>query len=448
MPFLKSLFGSKSFEDLRSEGDAHFGAKDFGAAKLTYEKALEKTKGAPADAVESVRERIDASRDGIARQRIAEAEHLIEQNELELARTELEGAADTAADPSIAREAEHRMETMERADARERATEVHLSADEVFGSFAAGWDPAQLQEYDDYGEPFREALVALHDERAEEARDKLEAILASAGSPCYLYFEVGRARLLAGDTAGGEEALRTFLERLGPVGEDDETNDDDDMEEIRVISESRFAAYRHLAELADERGDYDAAVDALEKAAVDFEEDPRPKLMLGSYLRRQGYANEAIEVLDAAVAVMGDARPDVIVIQELGLAHMAAGNTNTALSLLEQVITHLSAQQRFDFPPDTAIALATLHEKAGRKERAADLYRALTRGSDRRNHYRYHAEAGRLLAELGLEQEARRMLQRASELAPDDEARAAIATRLEAIDGAEAADKPAEKPAD
>ena len=49
------------------------------------------------------------------------------------------------------------------------------------------------------------------------------------------------------------------------------------------------------------------------------------------------------------------------------------------------------------------------------------MYRALSQGSDRARHALYHYEAGRLLLEIGLGDEARRMLTRAAALVTDDE---------------------------
>jgi lipoprotein NlpI len=49
------------------------------------------------------------------------------------------------------------------------------------------------------------------------------------------------------------------------------------------------------------------------------------------------------------------------------------------------------------------------------------LYRALSQGSDREHHASYHYEAGRLLGELGLSDEARRMLTRAQALTSEED---------------------------
>ena len=62
------------------------------------------------------------------------------------------------------------------------------------------------------------------------------------------------------------------------------------------------------------------------------------------------------------------------------------------------------------------------------------MYRALSQGSDRERHASYHYEAGRLLRELGLADEARRMLTRAEALTSEEDAslRAQIAALLQA----------------
>ena len=96
------------------------------------------------------------------------------------------------------------------------------------------------------------------------------------------------------------------------------------------------------------------------------------------------------------------------------------------------------AEHRFlDFPPSSARALAELHEEAGRKDRAADLFRSLAEGSDVENHYTYYREAARLLRDLEILDDSRTFAQRAVGLAKDDDERAAAAALLEAPDSAE-----------
>jgi tetratricopeptide (TPR) repeat protein len=150
-------------------------------------------------------------------------------------------------------------------------------------------------------------------------------------------------------------------------------------------------------------------------------------------------AEDASEVLESGIEMMGEAHPEWRLVQELGLAQMDLGNDARAIELLEHVIEVLVARQHLDLPPETAVPLAQLHERAGQPQRAADLYTMLAQGSDRQNHFRYYGEAGRLLKEIGMGGEALRMLQRARELSPeeDEQARSDLDRRIAELQGEE-----------
>ncbi|HEY2734681.1 MAG TPA: tetratricopeptide repeat protein, partial [Polyangiales bacterium] len=227
--------------------------------------------------------------------------------------------------------------------------------------------------------------------------------------------ELGRARLADGDDEGGAAALEKFLASLHP----EEGGD------------ARLLAHMELAQLIHARGDFDGAVAHYEAALNALPEDPRPYLAMASFFRREKLLEEAIEVLEAALEALADRAADVRLWHELGLAHADAGHDADATRWLERVVAHLSAQQQTDLPPEGAQRLAALYEKQpDGAVRALDLYSLLARGSDRPNLYRYHIEAARLMKGLDLGADARRMLQRARELAPEDEATRARITEL------------------
>ena len=243
-------------------------------------------------------------------------------------------------------------------------------------------------------------------------------LLGAAEAGRYGGVEVGLARIIDEGDGGAEEALRTFLGLLG----DDEGG------------ESRLSAHASLARLADAKDGTEGAIAELEDAAAFFDEDPRPLLALGRYLREKERPAEAVEILEMAADLMG-MRPDWAILEELGVALVDAGKDEQAIAVLESSVEFLTSQKITNFPVRTATALARRHAKAGNLERAADLGRVRPEGTDRQNHLVYHREAGRVLAELGLVSEARRMLERAAALAEDDEAKAAeIAADLDALD--------------
>lgn len=401
MSFLKKMFGGSSFAEIVAEADQHYDAKKFGEAKLAYDRALRSSKEASEADVARCKERVSACCNAIAEVRMAHAAEHVKHGELDLAREELLGAKETAVSAETIRKAELMLESLERTDARANATEVvNLDDDEQYATIAATWEDEQLDEYDDYGESFRTAMLAMYKEDFKKARAILEGLVREHEKAAYLHYEAGRAQLLDGDTVQGKASLETFLSKIGP----DEGG------------EARRAAHNEIARLYDEAGDMENAIGEFQKAIEALEEDPRPYISLGNYLRTKSLAAEAVQVLEAALDVMNSERRDPFVLQELGLAHAGAGNDDDAMTILDEVITSFSARQNYDFPPEGTVALAALHEKKGNAQRAADLYRSLAQGSDRANHLRYHREAERLLTKLGLHDEAKRMAQRAAEL--------------------------------
>lgn len=417
MGFFRKLFGGKSFDELRREADAHFEGKRWGDAKLAYDRALDAGKDAPKDDVEKVRDRIAAARDEIARERIAAGDEMRQLGELELARAEYEGAIDTASSGEIVDRARQLIEDLDSHDVNQAIAQsaaggpAAQTVEEKWALLTSHWSDAQMEEYDRYGDEARDALIALDEGRAEEGRKALEQILAAHPDARFLWMAVGRSRGATKDEAGALEAFRKALERT------------EDLDEEVGAKDVRLAAHLSIGRTLDAMGDVEGAVTAYQAAVDEFEDDYRPYLELGRYLRKTGAPAEAAQVLEAALPFVGEARPDLSVAQELGLAHADAGDDEKAVQALEGVIAALVQRRAFDFPPDSTIVLARLHEKAGRKERAADLWARLAQGTDVARRVEFHREAARLLAELGLEDEARRLLQRASALAaqnPDE----------------------------
>ncbi len=419
MSFFKRLFGGGSFDDDRAEADRLYEQGAFEDARIAYQRALDRKKGAAPDAVEHCEGRVADCLDRMAESRIDEASRLTEAGHLDLAEVELRNAMETAASEAIARRARRALETLEKEDAlRQAESPAEMSDDDRWALLAGTWENDQIDEYDELGDAFREALLALHDGQTDESRQALEAMLGDDAR--YLWLEVGRARLLAEDFEAGEEALRTFLESL----DEDEGG------------EARLSAHASLAALCERAGDEEGAMAELEAAMEAFPDDPRPFFEMGRYLRAKGHHAEAAEVIEAALPLLDEDRPDWRFFEEIGLAKAELEEDEDAAMYFDRVLAFFVQIRRpdapsVDFPPATAIARAALHEKAGELAKAADLYHALARGSDRDNHLTYHREAARVLLDLERSEDARRMLTRALALAEDDdEARAAIEAQL------------------
>jgi tetratricopeptide (TPR) repeat protein len=415
MSLLGKLMGRRSAADERRRGDELRARGEHGLAKLAYDRALDLAREEPEAVRAELAKCADDCRDALARTRLAEGEKLLRAGARELAIAEFEGAAETAAGAELIAEAERLIDAAERSDARDKATSVELSDDERFEVIAGSFEEDQYDEYERSGPELREALLALYDGHAARARPLLERVAQGSSEPRYLLFELGRARLLDGDTAGGREALERFTALFG----EDEGG------------EARLVAHMELAALHDESGDFDAAAGQYEAALEAMPHDPRPYLAMAMFFRRSQLPAEAIEVLTSALGVLEEQHRQWRFTLELGLAHADLGQDERAIELLEDVVTQLTARQHLDLPPECAVRLAALHEKSGNKTRALDLYHLLSAGSDVANHFVYHRQAARLMLETGHRADARRMLARAAELAPDDPAiRAEIERQL------------------
>jgi len=399
MSLLKKLFSADA-EGLEKKADGLYAAGDYGPAKLAYEKALS---ACPESARAALAGKVRRCTDGIARQRLGEAKAYLDQGSIELAEQELEGALEVAVDETIRDEAQALLDGLEAKEAQEQATTLEMTDEERVALLMGQWHEAQADEYDGYGDALLDALLAMHKEQFADSRAQLEALLVGAPAPRYLWLEVGRARLLTEDVTGGKDALQRFLGAL----EDDEGG------------ETKLAANLALARLADESGEFEEAMGYFEGAVHALPEDYRPYLAMGAFLRDKGHGAEALEVLQTSLELSKTAGTDWRLLEELGLASEVAGKPEDARSFLEQVLEFFTNHQISDFPPTTATTLAKLYETDGRLDRAADLYRALSQGSDRERHGLYHYEAGRLLHALGLGEEARRMLTRAEALTSD-----------------------------
>jgi len=402
MSFFRKLFSADP-EALEKKADALYANGEYGPAKLVYDKALA---ASPEGAALGLSNKIRLCTDGIARQRIEEAKAYLEQGSIELAEQELEGALEVAGDDALRDQARALLDGLEAKEAQEQASTAEMTDEERIALLMGQWQEAQADEYESYGDALIEGLLSMQREEFSQARTQLEAVLAEAQKPRYLWLEVGRARLLSDDVEGGKEALKSFLGALP----DDEGG------------ETKLAANLALARLADEAERFEEAMGYFQGAVHALPEDYRPYLAMGAFLRSKGHGAEALEVLHTSLELSETSGTDWRLLEELGLASELAGKPGDARSFLNQVVEFFTHHQITDFPPTTATTLAKLYEAEGRLDRAADLYRALSQGSDRDRHALYYYEAGRLLQALDLQDEARRMLTRAEALLGDGEA--------------------------
>lgn len=398
---LRKLFGSDP-ETLKKKGAAQFENGDYGGALLSYQKLAEKLKG---DASLEAKAQVGRCKDELARIRLAEAERLVEQGDLDMAQDELDGALEVVVGDEVRAEIQEFVDSLQRDDAKERATVVEVSDDERWMLISGNWSEDQSEELNEHGEELRDAVLTLYRGGFKEARKALEAMVEEAEEPRYLWLEVARAQLADEDASAGKASLENYLEAT----------------EAEDVDQAWLGARIMLASIADTEDDFEGAMAHFTLAIEAFEDDPRPYHAMGAFLRLHECPAEAVDVLETASEIGDAEQPDWRILQELGLAYRDAGRHDEAIGTLEGVIDFMVARREMDYPPPTAEALGELHEKHGKMQRAADMWTALARGSNRAKHHDYHLNAARVLGELGLDDEADRMRKRAEALKPNNE---------------------------
>lgn len=415
MSFLRKIFGAETAEDLVHDAEQKLAAGDLGSARIAFDRAKEKEKDPEKRA--AIDARIRVCLDGLARARLEEARRLQGIGERALAIPEVEGALEIAKDAALLEEAERLLEALTRPEKpKAHAPAAEPSRSDRVAMIVGRWSKAEDAELDPIGEPLLEALLALEDQKFSEGREALEEIVRAHANPRHLYRPLARARRAAGDPEAAAEAIRTYLQ----------------IEEL--TSEDILTAYAELASIAAVRGDVDEAVAAYEACAAALDDDdPRPYLLLGQYLRLEGRAAEAVEVLEMAAAMMAQER-DFQVVLEIALCRAALGQEELAIELFEEVLAHFRTRGRMEIPEDAAVPLAALYEKRGRLDRAADLLRVLAEHGPMMRRAPYGLAAAALVTKLGLPDEARRLLRRARAVTEDEALRAEADAALRALE--------------
>lgn len=434
MSLWKRIFG-RNFEDSVAYAEDLLGQDRPGEAKLELESALSKGKDAPEARLEHVRELIATAKERLARQHIEESRNYAADGNLERAYECFETALEVGGE-EVRAEVQKAIDAIESEDARAAFEEEDEMTDaERYQILSGAWDDDRADELETYGEAFASAFLKLHDGEAEAAVTEMKELLQDNPDALYLRLELGLAQRAAGQFDAAAINLKAFLADIEE--EEDERNDEDDEDDENapepLAAEARVQAHATLAEVYLEADDPEAAEEEL-RTLVDLLPDKSgPYVHLGAFLRERDRNEEALKVLQIGQRFMGQMRPDMRVVRELGLTYRALGDDEAAIDSLNSVIEFYAKLRDYNFDPITAVPLAELYEETGKLDRATDLYRHLAAGSHAAGHFRYNRDAGRLLAQQKDHALAHKHLTRALELAPDDEAKAEVQALIDEL---------------
>lgn len=469
MSFWKKLFG-RSFEETVAAGEELLESGQPGEARLEFEQALSRAKGEPEARIEHVRAKIVEARRQVFAGYVEQGKAFAREGQLEHATECFESARDVAVDDAQREEVQQLVDGLEAQDARDAYDETETMTEaERFQVLSGAWEDERADELELYGERFRSAFLELHSGKAEEAAAVMAELLEENEDAVYLHLELGLAVRHAGRLVEAAKHLKSFLsiiKELEAEGRDEDEEDEDEEEGDEdgpelVTPEAQVQAHVTLAEIYleldaarkarreaaaeaaatdgpapapstpgdddDHDYDYEKAAEKELRTLIDLlPEQSSPYVHLGSFLRRAGRLEEALEVLEDGRPHLGEIRPDMRLVRELGLTQRALGDAKAATASLQAVVEYSAMLDDYNFDPTAAEPLAELYEEQGDLERATDLYRHLAAGTNRAGHYAYNFAAGRLLLATKKLDLSRKYLARAQELAASDEDRAAV----------------------
>ena len=429
MSFLRKLLG-KDVDGLLREAGEKEKAGDIGGAVLDYERALEQMEESAKrpNEIDRLRGRIAGLRDGLADKYVDEAAAQEMDGDLEGALQSLRLALDVSGSEEKRSKLDIKVEDVQRklADDQISAPEEDLTEDEVYQALSGSWSEWQLDEFDEYGEPFKRAFLAFHAGRFDEAIAAYKELLEQAGDDA-LYLRLEHARAL-------HLKAHVLVEKDGEDGEESKEQAAKLREEaIEVIKsfrkmlpkrrtpEARAQAWSLTARIYMDMDDMDSAEDALVQAQEIVPNEPAVYLNLGRFLSSRDRTEDAIAALEQGEGLMDQRHPIVELLLLLAMVLRKAGRPKESIERLEAINNFYAAMGRLEWDPVVAVPLAQMYEETGDIVRACDAYRNLSTGGDRDNIALYNYHAARLLKEQGRKAEIRPYMLRAREHAKDDD---------------------------
>lgn len=329
---LFSLFTGKPPEELEAAADAYVAAGEYGAAKVEYDKALEKAEKKHPEKQPLIRRLTEKARD--AREALAGA-HVEEAGEL-MDSGDLEGAEELLRLAFELTESEAM-----KAGIREKARQIHQdrqdgpetadssaptgadagidaagsSEDEAYFHILTSTLPAELQQaYQEYGPEFRQGYIALNQGDFQAAVRHFEAAWAENPSPdTWIPLELATACMHLSEMERAREIMESYV-RNNP-------------ESLR--------GYQLLCDIYWELGDFDAAEALLGNSPEKLRQSLAIRMLLGeTHYQAERYAAARDVFLDCA-RQFGD---EEMIQRAVAKTYEATGEKDAARGVYGQIL--------------------------------------------------------------------------------------------------------------
>jgi len=405
---LFSLFTGKSPEEIEMIGDDYQAAGEYGAAKVEYDKALEKAEKKSPEKQALIRrlsEKAGQAREALAGTHIKAAEELITQESFQEAEDLLYLAYELTSDEKCKKDIKARArslhqapaDTPEAGDVAETEAQSHAPAaedpdadeaadqdDEVHFHVLVSSLPEEMQNaYESYGQSFMEGYVALNQGAFETAVACFKTAISENPAPdAWIPLELATAYMHLEQPENARETLEAYIQS-NPEG---------------------LRAYQLLCEIYWETGDFQAAADLLKRSPEGVKQSAAIPMLLGETYYQAGSYEAARDVFMDCGERFGN---EELISRALAKTYEAMGDFDKARRLYGEMLNACSScGARVD--PFIKSRFAELSFQAGdTSTRLLETFLSLVR-EDPDNRKAYYDRIGKIYEASGHAAEARR----------------------------------------
>ena len=406
---LMRIFTGKPPEEMEQIADEYLAAGEYGAAKVEFEKALDKAEKKCPEKEPLLRrlgEKAQEARESLAGAHVREAGELISAKEYKAAGDLLDLAWELSESEARKAEIKEQLERLNNAAAPDTAKAANADGTNKSPADAEAGDAApepesvadedahfhilvntlseELQEaYESYGRGFKQGYIALNQGDFQTAVDKFQQAMAENPSPgTWIPLELATAYMHLSEPQKARETMEAYL-RENP-------------ESLR--------GYQLLCDIYWDTGDYDAAVRLLDNCPEALKENLMIPMLLGETHYQAGRYAAARDVFSASLRHFGE---EELIKRALAKTHEALGEMETARALYGEMLEGcVSCGARVD--PFIKRRYAELSFQAGdMSTRILEMFLSLVQ-EDPDNRREYYDRIGKLYESAGNSAEAQR----------------------------------------
>lgn len=406
---LLGIFGGKSPEEIETIADEYLAAGEYGAAKVEYEKALQKAEKKANEKQVLIRRlsgKLQEAKEYLAGVHIREAAELIATGDYQAGEDLLHLASELTESEQAEQQIREQIRnirqqsrqneqpaggTSEEAPA-ESGPEPAFDAEQYFHVLVSALPEEVQSAYEAYGEEFREGYIALNQGDFSTAAEQFEAAIAknpSAGT--WIPLELATAYMHKGQPDQAREVMEAYMQ--------------ENPESLRGC--------QLLCDICWETGDYEAAARMLYNRPDGLLQSTTVQMLLGETYYQAGSYEAARDVFVECTRRSEDSE---LAVRALAKTYEALGETEAALDLYGRVINGCSS---CGARPDPFIKrrFAELSFQSGdTSKQLLEMFLSLLL-EDPDNRQEYYDRIGRIYEATGYSSEARRYFRFAEETA-------------------------------